>query len=377
MNGCDDPVANWPLRLPLIQSGGGIGLHLIGKFTFPASNGSTPTAFGLAPDSDLSRRFFVTGNFGGSSASLPVFSNSTFTPIGSFNFAGLNVPGTGTNAGTVPGAGFDDVMTRWGSDGLAIRGVGQLLVFRFSGVKPPAFSADSIVSAASYAVGPLAPGGIGALFGTGLTPATLGAAAVPLPTSLGGISVTMNGLSVPLYYVSLGQINFEVPSELGGKPTADLSVGVAGFAESSVTVPLTSAAPAIFTIGGPTDHAIAVIAGTAIFAAPSGSLPGTSARRAQRGEYVTLYCTGLGAVANPPLTGSAGPNDASATTPILPVVTIGGTTANVVYSSLAPTLVGVYQINAQVPAGAAPGDAVPVAVSLGGVLSNMPTIAVQ
>jgi uncharacterized protein (TIGR03437 family) len=58
-------------------------------------------------------------------------------------------------------------------------------------------------------------------------------------------------------------------------------------------------------------------------------------------------------------------------------VTIGGLSAIVSYSGLAPTLVGLYQVNALVPAAAAPGNAVPVTIAIGGIGSNTVTIAVQ
>jgi uncharacterized protein (TIGR03437 family) len=58
-------------------------------------------------------------------------------------------------------------------------------------------------------------------------------------------------------------------------------------------------------------------------------------------------------------------------------VTIGGLTANVSFSGLAPGFVGLYQVNALVPAGVAAGSAVPVVISMGGATSNTVTVAVQ
>jgi len=51
--------------------------------------------------------------------------------------------------------------------------------------------------------------------------------------------------------------------------------------------------------------------------------------------------------------------------------------ASVMFSGLAPGFVGLYQVNAQVPAGAPAGPSVPVVVSMGGVDSNTVTIALQ
>jgi uncharacterized protein (TIGR03437 family) len=69
-------------------------------------------------------------------------------------------------------------------------------------------------------------------------------------------------------------------------------------------------------------------------------------------------------------------NPLSSTT-TLPVVTIGGVAAQVVFSGLAPDFVGLYQVNALVPQGAPSGSAVSVLMTIGGVASNTVTIAVQ
>jgi uncharacterized protein (TIGR03437 family) len=61
-----------------------------------------------------------------------------------------------------------------------------------------------------------------------------------------------------------------------------------------------------------------------------------------------------------------------------PAVTIGGIPAPVIeYSGLAPGLVGLYQVNVQVPTGVTSGSAIPVVITVGGSVSNSVTIAVQ
>jgi uncharacterized protein (TIGR03437 family) len=57
-------------------------------------------------------------------------------------------------------------------------------------------------------------------------------------------------------------------------------------------------------------------------------------------------------------------------------VTVGGALATLSFSGLAPGFVGLYQVNAQVPATAVNGAAVPVVLTIGGVTSNPVTIAV-
>jgi uncharacterized protein (TIGR03437 family) len=92
---------------------------------------------------------------------------------------------------------------------------------------------------------------------------------------------------------------------------------------------------------------------------------------------ILIYGTGLGQVTNQPPTGSPALSSPLSETPTKPTVTIGGVPASVMFSGLAPGFVGLYQVNAQVPAGAPAGPSVPVVVSMGGVDSNTVTIALQ
>jgi uncharacterized protein (TIGR03437 family) len=85
---------------------------------------------------------------------------------------------------------------------------------------------------------------------------------------------------------------------------------------------------------------------------------------------------GLGAVSNQPADGAAAPSGPLAETSVTPTVTIGGVTGNAIFSGLAPGYVGLYQVNALVPASVASGSAVPVSISIGGTASNTVTIAV-
>ena len=68
------------------------------------------------------------------------------------------------------------------------------------------------VNGITYAAGqPLAPGSIASLFGSQLAASLAQADTVPLSTNLTSVSVTMNGISAPLFFVSPGQINVQVP----------------------------------------------------------------------------------------------------------------------------------------------------------------------
>ncbi len=224
-----------------------------------------------------------------------------------------------------------------------------------------------VVDSASYRPSVTA-GGTATVFGYSLARAVASAAAVPLPTSLGGTQVTIGGIAVPLLYVSPSQINLQIPWELAGQAQAAVVVTTAVGSSTAATVNISAAAPAIYTANA---------SGTGQGAALN--LQGQTAGAATpvaRGQYIQIYCVGLGAVSNQPSTGDAAVGASSATI-LTPTVTIGGTQVSSSFAGLAPGFVGVYQVNALVPMSVTPGSAVPLSVSLRGTESQTVTIAVQ
>jgi uncharacterized protein (TIGR03437 family) len=122
-------------------------------------------------------------------------------------------------------------------------------------------------------------------------------------------------------------------------------------------------------------QAAVLVANTATITAPVGTFPGS--RPVQRGEYLSIYCTGLGPVTHQPETGAPTSSDTLSMTDGGTVsVSLGGVNAPVSFSGLAPVYPGLYQVNAQVPSNAPTGPAVPLTVSVGGKTSNQATIAV-
>ncbi len=249
----------------------------------------------------------------------------------------------------------------------------------------PVVPPNSVLNNASFASGatPLAPGTIAAIFGTNLNdgsknPSSLFGTNGRLLTTLGGASVTFNGVSAPLFSSFPGQLNVQVPFELAGPTSATVVVTVGGHASAPQTVPIGPSSPGIFSINGQgTGQGAIVISATGEFAAPVGSISGSAAQPASRGQYITIYCTGLGNVTNRPATGAAALHDPLSTTTETPTVSIGGVPAKVSFSGLTPDLVGVYQVNVEVPSEAPTGDAVEVVLRIGGVTANTVTIAVK
>ncbi len=244
-----------------------------------------------------------------------------------------------------------------------------------AGSPPPSFTAAGIVSAASGSAG-LAAGAIAVIYGSNLAPNTVIAPEAPWPTKLGGVSVLVNGAAAPLFYVSSNQIALQLPWEASGQ--VSVVVVTNGVPGSAVTVQVGAATPAIFSINQQgTGQGAIQISNSAFLAAPGGSIVGAQSRPAARGEYITIYCTGLGAVTNKPASGSAASANPMSWTTAPLALALAGISAPVIFSGLAPGFVGLYQVNAQVPEGVPAGSAIPVVLSIGGVSSNTVTMAVQ
>jgi uncharacterized protein (TIGR03437 family) len=256
-------------------------------------------------------------------------------------------------------------------------GGGSSLPRNFNIGSAPQTSSAGFVSAANPTGGnQLAPLAIGSLYGQNLAPALAVAGAPPLPFTMQGVTLTINGGFAPLFFVSPGQINFQMPNIISTGPATVTLTITQGAQSTSVPVIVKPFAPSLFTINTQgTGQAATVIAGTATVAAPAGAVG--ASRPARISEFISIYCTGLGQVTNSPGVGNPAPSSTLARTQTQPTVTVGGVPAVVQFSGLAPGFAGLYQVNVQVPSGVTPGDAVPISVAIGGVTSNTATIAVQ
>ena len=216
----------------------------------------------------------------------------------------------------------------------------------------------------------LAEGTLVSLFGADFSYGSSVSTALPLPVRLNAVEVRVNGSPVPLLFVGPGQINFLLPLGVGRAATVKTSnVDVESV---PLQIDLAEAAPAIFTLTQDgTGQAAALVAGTGLVA---GVFPGVAGRQALRDEILEVFCTGLGAVTNPPGPGEASPSAPLARTRLTVTVRIGGQVAEVLFSGLAPGFVGVYQVNVRIPAGVGSGDAVTIELQVGDAVSNRATI---
>ena len=105
--------------------------------------------------------------------------------------------------------------------------------------------------------------------------------------------------------------------------------------------------------------------------------PVSESAPAQPGEFLLIFCTGLGLVQPEVQSGQITPTaEPLARTVSPPIVNIAGIAADVTFSGLAPGFVGLYQVNVQVPAGV-PSGTQEVEVIINNVPGNTVTIAVQ
>ena len=103
----------------------------------------------------------------------------------------------------------------------------------------------------------------------------------------------------------------------------------------------------------------------------------TAANPVKRGQVVQLYMNGLGPVNGGPASGEFASSTAlTPTKGALPTVSIGGQQAQVLFSGLAPSFPGLYQVNAIVPAGISAGT-VQISLTINGATTKASTLPVN
>lgn len=217
--------------------------------------------------------------------------------------------------------------------------------------EPPRIAEGGVVNSADYTKG-LAAGSFASVFGSNLAVVTAGwdsgmPAYGALPAGVGGVTVRVGERVAHPSYVSRGQVNFLIPTDLAP-----------GRYRLQITTPRTSVAQ---------DVEIAEFA-PALFAFERDGMRLAAPQPVGAGEEVALWASGLGA-SDPALAPGMvleGPR------PLVqqPEVLVGGKRAEVTYAGLA--FAGVWQVNIRVPEGVAPGLA-PVELRVGTAVSQVQT----
>jgi uncharacterized protein (TIGR03437 family) len=223
----------------------------------------------------------------------------------------------------------------------------------------PVLFNGGVVEGAGFSQGrPLVPGGIISIFGQQMAPpnSQFFASNIPLERSLGQTSVRIGGINAPLYFVSPGQINAQLPFEISPGDTVSVVVNAGGRLTTPQLYAISPAQPGIFKSSA--DAAIL----------DSDSQLVNALNPARIGEVIQIYSSGLGFTEPLVASGAASPNFTDVLTDV--TATVGGVPATVVYQGLAPGYVGLYQVNVIVPQGVTPGPAVPLILTQNGIPSN-------
>jgi uncharacterized protein (TIGR03437 family) len=236
----------------------------------------------------------------------------------------------------------------------------------FSANTPSYIGESATVNAASFAIG-VAPGAIATIFGTGLTRGVSGiiqASTIPLPYSLQGTSVLVNGVPAPIFAIAnvngQEQINFQVPWGIQGapiprelttpfittsKPVVSIVVVNNGVSSPPMRAYFYDVQPGIITSDG--THAVALF--------PDNSVV-TNEHPARPGDILTLYGVGFGPTSFIPPTGTAAGSAPLSEISPKPSFGIGGRSGVVQFAGLSPGYVGLYQFNVVVPEGTGTGN---------------------
>jgi uncharacterized protein (TIGR03437 family) len=234
-------------------------------------------------------------------------------------------------------------------------------------------TSQGVISASAYGgFSALAPGTWMEIYGTNLanvasqTWATVDFNGNAAPTALGGTTVTIGGQSAFIDYVSPGQVNAQVPSNISTGPQ-QVVVMTPGGTSVAYTINVNTTepgllAPAVFNLGGE-QYVAALYTNGTTYVLPPGAVSGITAARAQTGQTIVFYGVGFGTVTPNSPAGQivTQPNQLTGNFQIF----FNGTPATIQFAGLVNGFLGLYQFNVVVPNVAA-SDTVPVTFSLNG-----------
>ena len=236
-----------------------------------------------------------------------------------------------------------------------------------SSVAPPRIT--GVVNAADMSPS-VAPGALMSIFGANMSPVNVATIEMPLPTALGDSCLTVNGLPVPLIFMSPTQINAQMPFQAVGNVT--LIVRTPGGVSDNYNLVIQPTAPGVFRSSVQGDNSLI----PTVIRAENQTIATTSIP-VHRGDTLSIYLTGMGQTAPPVEAGLASPANPLAVVVAPATVTLGGVALQVAYAGLAPGPVGVYQINVVVPRNVPTGLTVPLNITQGNGSTSLPVRVVE
>jgi large repetitive protein len=242
---------------------------------------------------------------------------------------------------------------------------------------PPTLAPGGTLNNLNPVVGaPLSPGTIAQVYGTGLAPAAASTGPAPLPIKFGTTFALVGATQAPLYSLSSGQINIQIPYEVAANQQTPIILSV----NNALTLPLmlnmVAAAPGVLSDDkGPNGPSFQDGAGIVAQHSSNGTLV-SSTSPAAPGEYLVMYLVGMGATNPAVASGAETPTAPLSYATAQPTVTVGSQTSTILFAGLTPGFVGLYQIDFQVPPGASSGNLV-VTVTQNGVAANSTLLPVS
>ena len=213
-------------------------------------------------------------------------------------------------------------------------------------VLTPGGVVDAITSSTLYP--PV--GGLITVFGANLAGDALLAATTapgtPLPQSLNGVTLLVNGEAAPILAVTPWQINAQLPPDLADGPARFEIQFEDGSRSNTIHQEIRAISPHVLTLAGANSGDCQ----DGVFHAATG-IPADAKHPASAGETVEIYATGLGPTRPQLLVGVAAPSSPVATLRYPVTVLLGGVPAPVNFAGLTPGVIGIYQINATIPTG--------------------------
>lgn len=232
----------------------------------------------------------------------------------------------------------------------------------------PSISTNTIVNAASFKGGGVAPGELVGIFGVNLGPSGgISAGSTDLPTNLGGTSVTFDGVPAPIGFASDQLVIVQVPTSLNAGSNTRVKVQTSAGLSNEATVSVLNAKPGLFTYeAGPTGQIKATNEDGSLNG--DGSIDGSD-RPAERGSIIQVLAAGLGPVRPEIPDGVASPDKPVSSATLAVSAVIDGIRASVTSAVAAPGKVGTYYVNVIVPARAHAGK-VPMTITVAGKTSQ-------
>ncbi|MDX2152953.1 MAG: metallophosphoesterase [Bryobacteraceae bacterium] len=217
----------------------------------------------------------------------------------------------------------------------------------------PQFRQDAVVNGATFEEG-IASGGVVTIFGRNLAFTTAQFSSVPLPVELAGVRVFVGDRTLPLLFVSPGQINALLPLDRTGNTTLRV-VTANGAAEIAITILET--APAVFWYQG--YPAVTHADGSQV----------TPTNPAFPGETLSVFLTGLGRLHQLVQLGHVAPLSPVAEAMARVQVLVEAQQVLPSFSGLSPGSVGLYQVNFRAPYELS-GDTFPLRIRAGAQTSS-------